>query len=226
MWMSKFFARIREALKIRKRILTGILTIVPMAVTVWVIYILGANFHKIFKPIISRYLYIESPFLGFCISFVLMLLAVYIIGFLSAFLVVKKMIAIGEKILNKIPFVKVLYSSTKQVIDSLTLPQRKVFKKVVIIEYPRKGFHAIAFATGETLLGDNREKLVSIFMPTTPNPTTGFLFMLPENEIRETDMSVSDGMKILLSGGILVQPQIPVRPYVSDLESEDKLSRL
>jgi uncharacterized membrane protein len=226
MWMSTLFARALEALKIRKRILTGILTIVPMAVTVWVIYVLGVNFHKIFKPIITRYLHIESPFLGFCISFLLMLLAVYVIGFLSAFLVIKKMIAIGEKILSKIPFVKVLYSSTKQVIDTLTLPQRKVFKKVVIVEYPRKGFHAIAFVTGETVVGDNREKLVSVFMPTTPNPTTGFLFMVPESELRETDMSVSDGMRALLSGGILVQPEIPLRPYVSDLERENKLTPL
>jgi uncharacterized membrane protein len=226
MWLRTLTARILEALKIRKRLFMGIITIVPMAVTAWVIYILGANFHKIFKPVISRLLHIESAFLGFCISFLLMLLIIYVIGFLSTFLAVKRLLSIGEKILSKIPFVKALYSSTRQAMDIISMPHAKVFQKVVIIEYPRKGFHTIGFVTGETIVGDSREKLVSVFMPTTPNPTTGFVFLLPESELRETDLSVSEGMRILFSGGVLMKDTIALKRYISDLQLEAKTTNL
>jgi uncharacterized membrane protein len=96
-----------------------------------------------------------------------------------------------------------VYTSSKKLIEIISLPTTQSFKRVVIVEYPRVGMKAFAFVTG-SLKTKSETELVSIFIPTTPNPTSGFLIYLPEQDIEETDLSIEEGMKLIVSGGILI----------------------
>lgn len=188
---------------IKNRLIAGIITIIPIAITYLVLRFLFEKIHRIFEPVVTNVFDIQSPIVGIALSLFLAFAFVYIIGLLSAILVVRRWLTKTEAILAKIPFVKFLYLTTKQVIDSLALPQRKAFKRVVFIEYPRKGIRSIAFATGEIQVKTNNELFVSVFLPTTPNPTSGYLLYLPKDQIQDTNLTIEEGMKIVISAGIL-----------------------
>ena len=115
----------------------------------------------------------------------------------------RSILSFFETILNKTPIIKNIYTSSKKLIEIISLPSRQSFKRVVIVDYPRVGMKAFAFVTGNIKTKDGTE-LTSIFIPTTPNPTSGFLIYLPESDIIETDMDIEEGMKLIISGGILV----------------------
>ena len=114
----------------------------------------------------------------------------------------KQIYAWFEKILSRIPFVNTVYRTIKQITSHLSAPDRQAFKKVVFIEYPRKGIWTISMVTGESN-NKNGELYYHIFVPTTPNPTSGYLLYLPQKDTRQTDMSIEEGMKIIISGGML-----------------------
>lgn len=112
----------------------------------------------------------------------------------------------GESILVKIPLVRSIYKTVKQVINALLSTNSEAFRKVVLIEYPRKGLWSIAFQTGAASTSINnktKEELVSIFIPTTPNPTSGFLMMLPRTDVIELDMSIDEALKFIISLGVM-----------------------
>ena len=111
--------------------------------------------------------------------------------------------------MGKFPLINLIYNTVKQIVDTFTQQQKAVFQEVVLIEYPRKGVYAIGFLTNrakgeiQALTG---EELVNVFVPTTPNPTSGFLLMLPKESVVSMQMSISDGMKLIISGGAVVPP--------------------
>ena len=188
---------------IKNRIIAGIITIIPVAITYLVVKFLFNKIHRIFEPMVTNVFHIQSPIIGIALSLFLAFAFVYTVGLLSALLLFRRWLAKAEVILAKIPFVKFLYLTSKQVIDSLALPKSKAFKRVVFIEYPRKGIRSIAFATGEIQIKNSNDVFVSVFLPTTPNPTSGFLLYLPKDQIQDTNLSIEDGMKIVISAGIL-----------------------
>lgn len=188
---------------IKNRIIAGIITIIPIAITYLVVKFLFEKIHGLFEPVVANVFNIPSSIIGIGLSLFLAFAFVYIVGLLSAILVFRRWLAKAETILAKIPFVKFLYSTTKQVIDSLAMPKRKAFKRVVFIEYPRKGIRSLAFATGEIRVKKSNELFVSVFLPTTPNPTSGFLLYLPIDQIQDTNLTIEEGMKIIISAGIL-----------------------
>lgn len=115
----------------------------------------------------------------------------------------------GESVLSRIPLVRSIYKTVKQVINAVLSTNSEAFRKVVLIEYPRKGLWTIAFQTGTTNTAINnktKEEMISVFIPTTPNPTSGFLMMLPRSDVIELDMSIDEALKFIISLGVMPPP--------------------
>lgn len=136
-------------------------------------------------------------------------LSLTILGFLSNYVLGKFFISSAEKVLGKVPFINTVYHSVKQIVETFGKENRAVFKEVVLVEYPRPDCYVLGFltndASGETVevIG---KPLTNVFVPTTPNPTSGFLLMLPPEDISRLSMSVGEGMKMLISGGAVIPP--------------------
>ena len=142
------------------------------------------------------------PFLGVFMTF----LTILLIGVFATNIFGKRLVHLGERIVAKIPFVRRIYSGTKQVVLSFANTDTSGFNRVVLIEFPRRGINAIGFVTGETkgevqrLTADN---VINVFVPTTPNPTSGFLVFAPPEEVKDISMSIEEGVKYVISGGIV-----------------------
>ena len=147
-------------------------------------------------------------------------LSLTILGFLSNYVLGKFFISSAEKVLGKVPFINTVYHSVKQIVETFGKENRAVFKEVVLVEYPRPDCYVLGFltndASGETVevIG---KPLTNVFVPTTPNPTSGFLLMLPPEDIYRLSMSVGEGMKMLISGGAVIPPST-----VKALQEEDE----
>lgn len=143
------------------------------------------------------------------ISVVVVFLLITLLGYTSRFFIGRFVFNSLEKLLDRVPFINTVYRTVKQIVDTFGQQKKAVFQEVVLIEYPRPRCYALGFLTS-TARGETQavtgEHIVNVFVPTTPNPTSGFLLMLPENDIKRLKMSVSDGMKVIISGGALVPP--------------------
>ncbi|MDV5120719.1 MAG: DUF502 domain-containing protein [Candidatus Scalindua sp.] len=196
---------------IRRKLVAGLLVVFPIFITFIIIKFLFGLIGGILSPVVERAFILlgSSPkgtvddFIVTSIAFILTFSALYFIGVIATNFFGKLILNFFEAILNKTPIIKNIYTSSKKLIEIISLPSRQSFKRVVIVEYPRVGMKAFAFVTGNIKTKDGTE-LTSIFVPTTPNPTSGFLIYLPEDDIIETSMDIEEGMKLIISGGILV----------------------
>lgn len=181
---------------------TGIIVIVPLLVTYTVIRALVNTIGKLFAQLptnLQPQTYI--PFFGveIIIAFVLIIL----IGFLVSNFLGRKFIGIGEKILAKIPIVKTIYQGVKQLTTGI-VSDKKMFSKVVLIQYPVRNLHQIGFVTGEDkhfVKNTQGQKMLKIFIPTTPNPTSGFFCIVPESEIQYLDLTADEAFRLIISAG-------------------------
>ena len=210
---------------IRRKLVAGLLVVFPIFITFIIIKFLFSLIGGILSPVVKK-VFISlgaSPkstvddFVVTSVAFVLTFLALYFIGVIATNFFGKFILNFFEAILNKTPIIKNIYTSAKNLIEVISLPGRQSFKRVVIVEYPRVGMKAFAFVTGNIKTKDGTE-LTSIFIPTTPNPTSGFLIYLSEEDITETDMNIEEGMKLIISGGILIPEQLEF--YKSTLTSK------
>ncbi len=196
---------------IRRKLVAGLLVVFPIFITFIIIKFLFGLIGGILSPVVEKAFVLLgfSPkgtvddFIVTSIAFILTFSALYFIGVIATNFFGKLILNFFEAILNKTPIIKNIYTSSKKLIEIISLPSRQSFKRVVIVEYPRVGMKAFAFVTGNIKTKDG-EELTSIFVPTTPNPTSGFLIYLPEDDIIETSMDIEEGMKLIISGGILV----------------------
>jgi len=196
--------------RIRNVFLTGFLITLPIALTVFIFIFLFNNLDA-FSPTFTRWLILlgaplpegyRIPFLGVFMTFLIILL----VGALTTNIFGNKLLHLWERIIGKIPFVRRIYTGTKQVVKSIATADTKSFRKVVLIEFPRKGVHAIGFITGETrgeLKHLTSKHHFNVFVPTTPNPTSGFLIFADPGEVIELDMTIEEGVKYVVSGGIV-----------------------
>ncbi len=206
---------------LRNTFITGLLVTLPLAVSVLVFRFVFTSVDNIFSPLITEILILlgapirpeyRIPGIGVVTTVVLL----FAVGFITKYYVGRKLIAWGEAFIVRIPGFKGVYVATKQMIETFS-NGGMAFKKVVMIEYPRKGIYSIAFITNtqtqtsEIARRTGRE-LVHVFLPTTPNPTSGFFLALPREDVTELDMPVDDGFKIIISGGMFVPPHAPVLP--------------
>ena len=196
--------------RIRNVFLTGFLVTLPIALTVFIFIFLFKNLDAL-SPTFTRWLILfgaplpegyRIPFLGAVMTFLIIIL----VGALTTNIFGNKLLHLWERIIGKIPFVRRIYTGTKQVVKSIATADTKSFRKVVLIEFPRKGVHAIGFITGETrgeLKHLTSEHHFNVFVPTTPNPTSGFLIFADSGEVTELDMTIEEGVKYVVSGGII-----------------------
>lgn len=148
-----------------------------------------------------------------------------IVGWLSTFLLIRRLIALGETVIARVPFVKFFYSVPKEVLNTFALQRKASFKRVVLVEYPRAGIWAIGFATGELEMRPGGRRLISVFVPTTPNPTSGFLMYFAPEEVLDTNLPIEEGARVIISGGILSPAAIDTAPFCG-LYSQPKLPPL
>jgi len=128
-----------------------------------------------------------------------------LIGFIASNIIGSRLINFSDSIMQRLPLAKGIYSSSKQIIDAFTLQGKNAFQKVVLIEYPRKGLFVLGFVTGNSrgeIQSKTHEETLNIFVPTTPNPTSGMLILAPRQEVIELAMTVDQGMKVIISGGL------------------------
>jgi uncharacterized membrane protein len=196
----------------RKYLVAGLLVWIPIGVT-WLIVRALINLMDGVLVVLPHH-YHPDTLLGFHIPGLGLLLSVAVLlltGLVAANLLGKRLVAFSESVLAKIPIVRTIYSAAKQVTETVFAQKGNSFRKVLLIEYPRKGVWSIAFYTGTTVgeVQDKTEKeVVNVFLPTTPNPTTGFLMMIPREDIIELDMPVEDGIKLIMTLGVIAPPGV------------------
>lgn len=194
--------------KLRAYFFTGILVTAPVMITFYVAYkvivFIDVSVNRLlppqFKP--DNFLPFTIPGLGIIILVVVLIF----IGMFAAGFMGKFFLKLGEWLVYKMPLISSIYSVLKQIFETFLSNKSNAFKKVVLLEYPRKGIWILGFVSADTD-GEVKEllkqKMVNIFIPTTPNPTSGFLIFVPKEDVVELDMSVEDGIKFVISGGIV-----------------------
>ena len=198
---------------IRKYIITGVISIIPLALTYWLIKYLFMFFSepgKYIVDIIFKYTFINKiPFIlsfyiyfSYLIGFLLTILFLFIVGAIISNVFGKRLYIFFESILNKIPIVNKVYQTIKQITNTFTKDNSKAFQKVVLIEYPKDNLWTLAMVSGETYNKDN-EKFYKLFVPTTPNPTSGYLILIKAKDAIETNISVEEAMEIIISAGMI-----------------------
>jgi len=205
----------RIKINIRKNLISGVLIAIPFVVSLLIIQWLFNVMAGFLRPILDNFLprLVKSVFdtpvpeaylriTTTALSVMLLILLLYIIGVTGQFVLGKRFIKLGEKLFMQIPIVRTVFSSTKQVMKSMSLPDQTMFKSVVLVEFPRPGMKALGFLTGFILDAQGR-KYCKIFIPTTPNPTTGFFEIVPVQDVSQTDISIEDGFKMIISGGVV-----------------------
>ncbi|MGC6496946.1 MAG: DUF502 domain-containing protein [Candidatus Puniceispirillaceae bacterium] len=194
--------------RLRSWFLTGLLVTAPVLLTVyitWTAVQLIDNQVASLLPWVSQYSFTSLPGVGLIIGVVMITL----IGAVAAGFLGRWIIRIGESILNRMPVVRSIYGAIKQILETVISTQSDAFREVILVEYPRRGLWVIGFVTGSTkeevarrISGD----MVNVFVPTTPNPTSGFLLFCPRKDLIFMDMSVEDAVKLVVSGGIVTPP--------------------
>ncbi len=186
---------------LKKRFITGLILILPAAVSLWVVIKIFRKVDGIFTPLINKLIGYNIPGVGFFLTVFL----IWIVGIIGTRVIGKRLFLWIDDLMLRIPVVKTIYSTTRQLINAFELTKKLPFKQAVLFEYPRRGILTLGFVTGKV---DNKIsnvipfKLLSIFFVTTPNPTSGFLYFVPESDIIPLDMNIEDALKIVISGGI------------------------
>ena len=204
------------ALKLRSYLFTGILITASVVITLWIVLSLVKVFDRLVTPLIptqfnpNQYLPYEIPGIGLIVLITFLI----IIGFLTAKLFGRWIVKKTEIILQNIPLIKVFYKTIKQILETVLKNNSNAFRKVVLVEYPRKGIWIIGFTTGESsglIRKKIGTKLTNVFIPTTPNPTSGFLLLVPEKELKYLEIGVDDAIKTVVSAGIVPPVSQPVK---------------
>lgn len=201
------WVRVREAL--RRYFVTGVLILAPIGVTFGVVVWIVQKLDNFLLPHILRFAFPGAetpptlPFVGAIFTLVCILL----LGVIARHFFGQELVRAGERLLARVPFARSIYNGVKQLTEAIFLSQSKqAFNRVVLIEYPRRGAWAVAFTTGKThgIVGESfDEVMVNCFVPTTPNPTSGFFLLLPESDVRDLDIGVEEAFKLVMSGGLV-----------------------
>jgi uncharacterized membrane protein len=200
---------------LRNAFFTGLLLLAPIAVTwlvfSWLVEKVGGGFRDIFFFYVPATLR-NHPSLGAVwdiLSTLIVLVLVTLLGYVSRLFLGRYFGGVAERFIMGIPGIGTVYNTVKQIVDTFSSQNRNLFSKVVLVQFPRAGMYSIGFLTNKAQgepQAKTAEEVWTVFIPTTPNPTTGFLVMLPKSDIIELEMSVGEGMKTVISGGAVVPP--------------------
>ena len=203
--------------RLRNYFLTGLIVAGPVGITLYLTWSIIQWIDNLVKPFIpavynpDTYLSVEVPGVGLIAA----IIGLVLVGFVTANIIGRSVLNFGESLLDQMPVVRNLYRGLKQIFETALSQRGQSFQKAALIEYPRRGLWAIVFistdAKGEILTkaGDDGEPMVSVFLPTTPNPTSGFLLFVPRGDIRLLDMSVEEAAKLVISAGLVVPDEKP-----------------
>jgi uncharacterized membrane protein len=203
---------------LKKNFITGLLVVVPVGVTVFVLKAFLGWIDSILGDLEQELIGHYYPGLGIITLFLLILL----IGIISANYIGKRFLHGWDRIMRRLPLVRGIYTTVKQMMETFSTEHN--FSGVGLVEYPRKGCFSVGFITGradERSMGLHGTHL-SVFVPTTPNPTAGFLLILPEHEVRKLDMTVDQGMKYIVSLGLAPLDEKAARKLLKDAPAEDR----
>jgi len=194
--------------KIKNYFFTGVLVAAPVFVTFWVVKTLVKMFDSWITPLIPYYInpnyYLPRDVPG--LGLIVLITFLVIIGFITANFFGSWIVKQTEEIIQRIPLVKVFYKTTKQILETVLKSNSNAFRDAVMLEYPRKGLWVIGFTTGEVdgeIKKKMKSKLINVFIPTTPNPTSGFLLLVPYKDLKYLDVNVDDAIKTIVSAGII-----------------------
>lgn len=215
--------------QLRRYLVAGLLVWIPLGVTIFILRVLIGVMDRSLRFVPKEYL--PETWLGFAIpglGIILTLLVVLITGLLVANFVGRSMVSFWESLLERIPVVRSVYSAAKKFTEVVFSDSSQSFKKVLLIEYPRKGIYSLAFQTATDLgevQGRTGEPVVCTFVPTTPNPTSGYIIIVPKKDIIDLDMEIDDAFKMIVSLGVVVptwrEDQIEELPLKLPEESGD-----
>jgi uncharacterized membrane protein len=200
--------RHRVMARLRNYLIAGVLVTAPIGLTVYLSWVFINWIDNKVMPLVPMSYHPETylPFTIPGLGLIVVLVGLILIGALTAGLLGRTFLRLSERILHRMPIIRGIHATLKQVFETILSHQSDAFRQVVMIEYPRRGIWAIGFLTGPTL-GEvqnlTKERVLNIFLPTTPNPTSGFLLFVPENDVLFLDMSVEEGIKMVMSGGIV-----------------------
>ena len=194
---------------LRTYFLTGLLIVVPIGISAWFLQLIinwTDNKLTLLPPLLHPNTYLPFPVPG--LGLILTLISIFIVGVVTTNFIGKAFVSLGERVVDKIPLIRSIYILVKQVMETIFSQDKEGFKRVVLIEYPRKGLYSIAFVTGVArgeVQAKTSDTLVNVFVPTTPNPTSGFLIMVPEEDTIPLKMDVEAAFKLVISGGMVTE---------------------
>lgn len=215
--------RLKQNLK--NDLIAGLLVVIPLATTIWLSYVI-ANWAIKFLTKIPKQINpfdglnpLLTNFLNFVVGLTVPLAFILLIGLMARNIVGRWLLDVGERILQAIPLAGAVYKTLKQILETLFQDSQTKFRRVVLIEYPRQGLWTMGFVTGKVstvIQGTFEQPMLSVFVPTTPNPTSGWYVIVPEDGVTNVDLSIEDAFRVLISGGI-VNPDNP-NPNVTTRE--------
>lgn len=207
----------RRGPSVRRVFLTGVVILLPVFISIWVIRFLFTQVDGAVTPWVESLLRVSGfgwllaqgwvDYITPVVSIVLSMLAIYIVGLFGGNVIGRQILAWVDKVLLAVPLLRGIYSATRQFIDTFS-KDKGAFRKVVMVEYPRRGVWSLGFLTneleGELRSASGQEAHSSVFLPTTPNPTSGWMAFIPKKEIIELSISIDDAFKMIISGGVLM----------------------
>jgi uncharacterized membrane protein len=206
---------------LRNAFFSGVILVAPLAFTVYVfskiISFVGETFRPLFFVFVPDRLRARPSLdaLWDLLATLIVVALVTLLGYVSRYVLGKYFFSIGDRFIQNIPGVSAVYNTVRQIVNTFSSQGRHMFNKVVLVEFPRKGCWTIGFLTN-TVQGEAQrrtgDEVWTVFVPTTPNPTSGFLLMVPRADVIEMEMAVGDGMKMIISGGAVVPPWPPREP--------------
>lgn len=195
---------------LKKTFLAGLIAFLPIAGTLWLLKILIFTAEGLFEGLIPprfrpiNLIGYDIPGMGILAAFVLVL----VVGLFTRLYIGKELLAYGDRLFSRLPFGRGIYTAIKQFVSTITGSGQN-FRQVVLVEYPSPGTYVIGFLTGQTggeVQEKTRQEIVSVFLPTTPNPTSGYLLLYPKNKVTPLEMSVEEAFKFIVSGGVVAPP--------------------
>jgi len=193
---------------LRRYFLSGVLIIVPLIITYLVLRFLFLSVDGLLSPLLNKLLGYSIPGIGLLATLVLIFLA----GIFASSVIFSRLVSYGQSLFLRIPIIRTIYGPAKQLVESLTIEEKRAFKQVVLIQFPRRGVFTLGFVTKRISL--KNEEFFAVFVPSTPTPFTGWTLLFKREEVIPLDISVEQGIEFFVSGGIASPDKFPIKEKI------------
>ncbi|HEX9912354.1 MAG TPA: DUF502 domain-containing protein [candidate division Zixibacteria bacterium] len=194
---------------LRNYFLSGVLIIVPLIITYLVLRFLFVNVDGLLSPLINKLIGYKIPGIGLLATLILIFLA----GIFASSVIFSRLVSYGQSLFLRIPIIRTIYGPAKQLVESLTIEEKRAFKQVVLIQFPRQGIFTLGFVTNK--ISFKNEELLVVFVPSTPTPFTGWTLLFKGEEVVPLDISVEQGIEFFVSGGIASPDKFSIKEKMS-----------